>query len=216
MVWDNEATEDDLPRRGYKHAYRIVSKLIASEDNEIAHYQLLSIYHHVLKSHYLEGKQNRCSDHLVNILVNEMLPCYEIHCHCQEREFDGADLAKKQRKEICTHAPEISDDSIQCLGNGHFYVRSAADLAKMYLVDLSQDCTSDMSKNNLIDYGKDSCDCPDWLRVRLCKHIAAIAHFRVSETNQPNTPTLSLRYMSAHTATRACPLAQVLYPFWRT
>jgi hypothetical protein len=86
------------------------------------------------------------------------------------------------------HAPEISDDSIQCLGNGCFYVRSAADLAKMYLVDLSQDCTSDMSKNNLIDYGKDSCDCPDWPRVWLCKHIAAIAHFRVSETNQPNAP----------------------------
>ena len=115
-----------------------------------------------------------------------MLPCYENRCHHQEWQFDGADLAKKQCKEICVRALEISDDSIQSLGNRRFYVRSATDLAKMYLVDLSKDRTSVMSTTHLIDYGKEFCDCSDWLRVRLCKHIIAIAHFHAEETNTPN------------------------------
>ena len=114
-----------------------------------------------------------------------MLPRYENRCCRQEWQFDSTDLAKKQCKEICTCA-KISDDSIQSLGNGRFYVRSATDLARMYLVDLSKDRTSVMSTAHLIDYGKEFCDCPDWLRVRLCKHIAAIAHFRAEETNVPN------------------------------
>ena len=115
-----------------------------------------------------------------------MLPRYENRCHRQEWQFEGTDLAKKQRKEICACSPEISDDSIKCLGNGRFYVRSAADLVKMYLVDLSKDSSSDMSTMHLIENGKDSCNCPDWPRVRLCKHIAAVAHFRTDQTNTPN------------------------------
>jgi hypothetical protein len=47
----------------------------------------------------------------------------------------------------------------------------------MYLVDLGKDRTSDISENYLIANGKDSCDCLDWPRVHLCKHIAAIVHF---------------------------------------
>ena len=140
----------------------------------------------MLKSHHLDGKRNRHADHLVNILVKEMLLRYENRCHRQERQFEGTDLAKKQRKEICARSPEISNDSIKCLGNGRFYVRSAADLVKMYLVNLSKDRTSDMSTMYLIENGKDSCDCPDWPRVRLCKHIAAVAHFCTDQTNAPN------------------------------
>ena len=71
----------------------------------------------------------------------------------------------------------MSTDAIRSLGNGCFYVRSATDLAKMYLVDLSKDSSADMSKSYLIDHGKEFCDCLDWLRVWLCKHIAATAHF---------------------------------------
>ena len=74
-----------------------------------------------------------------------MLPRCENRCHRQEWQFDGADLAKKWCKEICAHTPEISNGSIQSLGNGHFYVRSAADLVKMYLVDLSKDVTNQLT-----------------------------------------------------------------------
>ena len=71
----------------------------------------------------------------------------------------------------------MSADAIRSLGSRRFYVRLAADSAKMYLVDLSKDHSVDTSKSYLIEHGKDSCDCPDWPRVRLCKHIAATAHF---------------------------------------
>ena len=71
----------------------------------------------------------------------------------------------------------MSTDTIRSLGNGCFYVRSATDSAKMYLVDLSKDSSADMSKSYLIDHGKEFCDCLDWPRVWLCKHIAATAHF---------------------------------------
>ena len=105
-----------------------------------------------------------------------MLPAFERRCHCQERAFDGADLAEKQRKAICVHAPEMSAESIQSLGREHFYVRSTSDPEKMYLVDLAKDCSQDLSIDYLIRYGKDCCDCLDWPKARLCKHIAAIAH----------------------------------------
>ena len=91
---------------------------------------LLSSYHHVLKSHWLDGKKNRHADHLVSALVVDMLPAYERCCHCQEHKFDGADLAKKQCKTICAHAPEMSAESIQSLGREHFCIRSASDLEK--------------------------------------------------------------------------------------
>ncbi len=28
-----------------------------------------------------------------------------------------------------------------------------------------------------VELGTQSCDCPDWPRVRLCKHVTAVAHF---------------------------------------
>ena len=101
----------------------------------------------------------------------------EVRCNRQHHEFDGVDLATKQRQQILARAPEMSTDTIRSLGSGRFYVRSAADSAKMYLVDLSKDRSVNTSKSYLIEHGKDSCDCPDWPRVRLCKHIAATAHF---------------------------------------
>ena len=87
------------------------------------------------------------------------------------------DLATKRRQQILARAPEISTDTIRSLGSRRFYVRSAADSAKMYLVDLSKDHSADTSKSYLIEHRKDSCDCLDWPRVWLCKHIAATAHF---------------------------------------
>ena len=104
----------------------------------------------MLKSHWLDRKRNRRADHLVSALVVDMLPAYERRCHRQEREFDGADLAKKRRKAICARAPEMSAESIQSLGRERFYVRSASDPEKMYLVDLGRDCSQDLSDDYLI------------------------------------------------------------------
>ena len=59
--------------------------------------------------------------------------------------------------------------SIHSLGNDHFRVESATDSLQKYLVDLS----------NL------SCDCPDWPRVQLCKHVTAVDHFFGHSDLQP-------------------------------
>ena len=109
----------------------------------------------------------------------DMLPAYERRCHHQERAFDGADLAEKRCKAICACAPGMSAESIQSLGRERFYVQSASDPEKMYLVDLAKDRSQDLSIDYLIRYGKDCCDCLDWPKARLCKHIAAIAHSRM-------------------------------------
>ncbi|KAI9428521.1 hypothetical protein H4582DRAFT_2067159 [Lactarius indigo] len=54
----------------------------------------------------------------------------------------------------------------------------------MYLVDLGNDASLDLSENYLIEHGKDKCNCPDWPRAWLCKHIAAVAHFSSDGTIQ--------------------------------
>ena len=106
----------------------------------------------------------------------DMLPAYERRCHRQEFKFDGADLAEKQRKTICACAPEMSAKSIQSLSRECFYVRSASNPEKMYLIDQGKDHSQDLSDDYLIKNGKDRCNCPDWPRARLCKHISTIAH----------------------------------------
>ncbi|KAH8989995.1 hypothetical protein EDB92DRAFT_1799374, partial [Lactarius akahatsu] len=56
---------------------------------------LIEVYHHILKSKWLEGKQNQRVDHLVHTLVMIMLPLYAIQHVCQELGFEGLNLAGK-------------------------------------------------------------------------------------------------------------------------
>lgn len=56
---------------------------------------------------------------------------------------------------------EINADSICILGDDCYYVQSATEPSCNYVVELS----------------KLSCDCPDWPRIQLCKHVSAVAHF---------------------------------------
>src|SRR6266404_414055 len=64
--------------------------------------------------------------------------------------------------------PEIDSDSIHDLGGDCFSMRSGTDSSRAYLIHL----------------GDKSCDCPDWPRVHLCKHVAAVAHFFGSGAQQ--------------------------------
>jgi len=89
-----------------------------------------------------------------------MLPSYAIqHVH-QELGFKGLNLASKRHKELLVQTLEMNAKSICKLGDNQFNVQSTQ-AACMYLVKL----------------GTWSCDCPDWPRVQLCKHVTAIAHF---------------------------------------
>lgn len=120
-------------------------------------------YHHQLKSKWLGGKRNQRIDHLIHALIADILPDYVARYDSQMLGFKGPDLAEKRREQIRVRAPEMNAVSIHDLGGGgdRFSVESAMDSTRRYLVDL----------------GKESCDCPDWPKVRLCKHIAAVDHF---------------------------------------
>ena len=154
------ATSHDLSRERHKYAYRVVRILIAWEISKIAQIYCLSSYHHQLKSHWLDGKQNQRMDHLIYALVSNMLPHYVARCDSQDLGLKGPNLAKKQCKENRLQAVEMNTEHIHNLGGDRFHVESAMDSTQRYLVDL----------------GNKSCDCPDWPRVRLCKHVSAVEH----------------------------------------
>ena len=90
-----------------------------------------------------------------------MLPSYAIHHVRQELGFEGLNLANKRRKELLARTPEMNAACVCDLGDDKFQVRSSTESSRFYAVDLSMQ----------------SCDCPDWPRVRLCKHVTAAAHF---------------------------------------
>ena len=115
----------------------------------------------MLKSKYLDGKRNRRVDHLIHTLVVGMLPSYENKHDRQVLGLEGDNLGTKRRKEILARMPEINAESIQDLGDDKFSVQSSTDSSRTYSVEL----------------GLQSCDCPDWPRIRLCKHLAAAAHY---------------------------------------
>jgi hypothetical protein len=130
--------------------------------SEIAQIYVLSRYHHQLKSKWLDGKRNQRIDHLLHTLIADMVPNYVGHYNSQMLGFKGPDLSEKRREQIRAQALEMNAISIHNLSNGdHFSVESATDSTWRYLVDL----------------GNQSCDCPDWPKVRLCKHVAAVDHF---------------------------------------
>ena len=115
----------------------------------------------MLKSKWLEGKHNRHVDHLIYTLVMVMLPSYE-NCHNRQKlGFDSPDLANKWHTEILTCTLELQVKSICNLGDDQFSVQSVTHSTHTYSMELRAQ----------------SCNCPDWPRVQLCKHIAAIAHY---------------------------------------
>ena len=139
-------------------------------------------YHHVLKSRWLEGKQNHHVDHLIHTLVTMMLPSYTI-CHIhQELGFEGLNLANKQCKELLMQTPEMNTTCVHDLGDNKFTVQSVTNPSQIYAVNLSTQ----------------PCICPDWPRVWLCKHVTTVVHFfrdgdfaNSPESSPPNSRRLS-------------------------
>ncbi len=100
-------------------------------------------------------------DHLVHTLVTDVIRHYQNRHYRQNLKLEGSDLAEKCLKEIHTRTPEIKADAIRDLGDNHYYVQSLANPSLTYVVELSTQ----------------KCDCADWPRVELCKHVTAVAHF---------------------------------------
>ncbi len=95
------------------------------------------------------------------MLIMKMLLDYEVWFDSQRVMLQGPDLRKKHCSKILAQMPELHLDSIQDLGGDRFSVQSTTISSWVYLVHL----------------GNKTCDCPDWPRVNLCKHIATVAHF---------------------------------------
>src|SRR6267142_3931581 len=121
-----------------------------------------SRYHHVLKSHWLDGKRNCCIDHILYTLVVHMNQYYLNQHERQIVRFEGLDLAGSRWQDIITSAQTISRDSILQFNRTQFHVASQSHPGVLYSIDL-----------NLM-----TCNCQDFLRIQFCKHIVAIhLHF---------------------------------------
>ena len=99
-------------------------------------------------------------DHLIHTLITEFLPDLEIRHERQMLGMEGPNLAEKRRRQILTHAPETPLHKIQKIDNSHFKVQS-----------------SNTNQYYNIDLVTTTCDCSDFPRIRLCKHIAGVVHF---------------------------------------
>ncbi|KAI0273022.1 hypothetical protein BGY98DRAFT_1099611 [Russula aff. rugulosa BPL654] len=87
-------------------------------------------------------------------------PNLEIRHERQTLGMEGPNLAEKRCRQILKHAPETPLGKIQKMDDSHFEVQSSK-TKQSYHIDL-----------NTI-----TCNCRDFPRIRLCKHIAAVAHF---------------------------------------
>lgn len=115
----------------------------------------------MLKSKWLDRKWNHHADHLLHTLVTVVIPSYTIRHVRQELGFEGLNLARKHHTELLARTPEINTADIRDLGDDRFAVQSVTNSSHIYSVNL----------------GTQSCDCLDWPRVQLCKHVTAVAHF---------------------------------------
>ncbi|KLO10302.1 hypothetical protein SCHPADRAFT_804574, partial [Schizopora paradoxa] len=61
---------------------------------------LIEAWHHILKTHLLQGKRNRCGDHLIYTLVREAVPRYAQKYIHRLLGMDGGDLEDRKYLEI--------------------------------------------------------------------------------------------------------------------
>ena len=117
-------------------------------------------YHYVLKSIWLERNRNQHVDHLIHILMTEMLPDLKVHHKWQTLGMEGPNLAKKHHQQILTCAPETPVKKIQKIDNLHFEMQS-----------------SNSSLSYYIYLDNKTCKCKDFPHVWLCKHLVAVVNF---------------------------------------
>ena len=110
-------------------------------------------------------------DHLIHTLIMEFLPNLEIHYKWQMLGMEGPNLAKKCHRQILMRASKTPLDKIQNIDNSHFKVQSS-NTNWYYNTDLVTT----------------TCDCSDFPRICLCKHIAGVVHFFGGADLRPRPP----------------------------
>ncbi|KAF8952885.1 hypothetical protein BDZ97DRAFT_1680484, partial [Flammula alnicola] len=61
---------------------------------------LIEAWHHVLKGKFLEGRRNRRLDHLLHILIDQVLPYYLLKERRQKIGFEGENLENQKRLKV--------------------------------------------------------------------------------------------------------------------
>jgi hypothetical protein len=102
-------------------------------------------YHHLYKTHFLDGKRNRRIDHALYALVKDMVLHYEDRHARQSVSLDGPDLLGQRWWEILASAK--TRDLIQDFNDSaQFHIASLSCPGEYHVVDLHQR----------------SCDCEDF------------------------------------------------------
>src|SRR6266852_1671888 len=110
-------------------------------------------------------------DHLIHLLAREFLPEIEHRHKRQTLGMEGLNLAEKRRDQILTRAPETPLAKIKKIDDLHFEVQS-----------------SNSTKSYHINLDTKICNCHDFPKTSLFKHIAAIVHFFGGEDLGPQPP----------------------------
>ena len=129
-------------------------------------------YHHVLKTHHLGGKHNWHVDHVIQVLTTRFQSEFENRYGQQDLGLNGPDLEGMCRCQILMSARTISLDSIKQISNTKFSVASQSCPGHHYAINLTQS----------------TCNCDDFLRIRFCKHIAAITVHSPKEGSPSEAP----------------------------
>jgi hypothetical protein len=110
------------------------------------------------------------------VLLADVVPEIEDCYKWQEMGMHGANLEEEHKAEICACAPEIPLKLIEQFDQEHFFV-----------------CSSNQEKKYTVNSNLNSCDCLDFPRVRLCKHLVAVRHhFVIPDPEPPASQALGL------------------------
>ena len=91
-----------------------------------------------------------------------MVPYYQNRHERQVVGLEGLDLTRQRQQQLLSSAKETSIDSIQQFDDITFHVALESQPGSYYEINLH----------------RGTCNCPDFPRVRYCKHLAAISvHF---------------------------------------
>ena len=91
-----------------------------------------------------------------------MVPYYQNQHEHQVVGLEGPDLARQRQRQLLSSTKETSIDSIQQFDDITFHVALESRPRSYYEINLC----------------RGTCNCPDFLRVQYCKHLAAISvHF---------------------------------------
>lgn len=127
-----------------------------------------------MKSRWLDGKRNRRLDHLLFILVKSADPYYQFRHDRQQAGLDGLNLEASRRRDIEEAANKVTRDSIEKFDDSQFHVASQTKSGHFYAINLALP----------------TCNCPDFPRIRHCKHIGAV-YFHFPHLRPSNVPAAS-------------------------